>query len=126
MSHAPALAPTAPTAPTSLDTAALHIVTIPAADQFSDPSHHVITASLPADDLTAPEPVPTGAGSTNPELPDHAPALLALLITLITVGGGLALWTALGESTRLVIMVAGGLAVATATLMIARRARIHP
>lgn len=70
-------------------------------------------------------PVNTSEGQ-DPELPEHAPALLALLITLVAVGGGLALWTTLGESTRLVIMVAAGLTVAAATLTVARRARIHP
>ena len=123
MSHAPALAPA-----TDLprDTATLHVVTIPAADQFSEPSHHIISASRPAEDLTDPEAAVTDHTHPGTELPDHATALLALLITLITVGGGLALWTTLGESTRLVIMAAVGLAVGAATLMIARRARIHP
>ncbi|NUL46669.1 hypothetical protein F7P69_15905 [Cellulosimicrobium funkei] len=123
MSHAPALAPSADL---TRDTAALHIVTLPAADQFSETSHHIISASRPAEDLTDPEaPAPTDA-HPGTELPDHAPALLALLITLVTVGGGLALWTTLGESTRLVIMAAVGLAVGAAALTIARRARIHP
>lgn len=117
MSHAPAPAP---------DTAALQVITIPAADQFSEASHHVITAWLPAEDLTDPGAPVTAPADQGPPLPEHAPALLALLITLIAVGGGLALWTTLGESTRLVIMVAVGLAVAAATLTIARRARIHP
>ncbi|MGM7669650.1 hypothetical protein [Microbacterium sp. A93] len=80
----------------------------------------------------APAYAPAAATSTSAppesstELPDHAPALLALLITLVAVGGGLGLLTTLGESTRLVIMVAVGLAVAAATLAIVRRARIHP
>lgn len=124
MTHAPAFAPATTSA---LDTAALQVVTIPATDQFSEATHHVITASVTAEDLTG-SVAPALTREPATELPAHAPALLALVITLVTVGGALGLWTTLGESTRLVVMVALGLAVAAATLMIARRgrARIHP
>lgn len=100
------------------------------ASVVTDParSASLITASLAAEDLidaTAPTAF-TDSARDQDRLPDHAPALLALLITLVAVGGGLALWTTLGDSTRLVIMVAVGLAAGAATLAAVRRARIHP
>jgi hypothetical protein len=81
-------------------------------------------STAPADESTD--------STVSPSCPRHdrAPgegwATLAMLLTMVVVGAGLALLSDLGDGWRFLVMVASGVAAALTTQSLIRRARIHP